>query len=110
MALGLGIAVVATRPAEAVAMAVLGGLGFACVQVIPFPLMLEMQPPGREGALSGIFHALIDLAQLASLLVVGALVSATGSYRAAYWVGLAAVALAFALLRSVPAPSPARAA
>jgi len=84
------------------------GLGFACVQVIPFTILTQLQPKGREGALAGIFNIFVALPQLLSVTIVGALIERTGSYRLAFMLGSAALLLALIVLQAIKLPAPKR--
>lgn len=81
------------------------GAGFACVLVIPFTILTELQPPGREGALAGVFNIFVALPQLVSLNVVGAIIEKAGSYRLAFWTGAIALGCAIVILQAVRLPS-----
>lgn len=88
----------ATTYPHAIALALLYGVGFAVVQVLSYPLLLEAWGRENLGALAAIANLLVAVPQLVALLVMGALVQATGSYRAPFWVGAAFVVVALGLL------------
>ncbi len=105
MMIGFLIAGLATSIAQTYLVMALFGLGFACVQVIPYTILTELQPAGHEGVLAGVFNIFIGLAQLTSVTAVGALVQRYGSYRIAFWVGLASLACAILILQPLKLPA-----
>jgi MFS family permease len=110
LAAGYGVALVATQPSQAFAFSLLGGIGFAALQVLPFPLLLETVQPGREGRLSSLYSVTIDLAQLTTMVACGWLIAQTHSYRVIFAVALVVTLVGARLLgdrRPVPvAPEP----
>jgi hypothetical protein len=66
-------------------------------------MMLERVPRGREGVFTAKFNATIELPQIASLIVAGALAEAFDSYRVVYAVALVALATgAFFFVTAAP--------
>lgn len=104
LAIALGAALAVRSMAGVVALAVVFGVGFACVQVVPYALAVRLQPAGREGAVAAAFNLIIEIAQLVALALVGAVAERTGTYRVTYVVALAAVAISLALLARVRVP------
>lgn len=111
-AVGTAVAVGATSMAAGYAFAILGGVGFACIQALPYPLLLSRRRHGTDGALAALFEGGLDLAQLVAVVSLGALATALGSYRAIFAVATLALVLAVLVLslagdRPAPRPSPA---
>lgn len=106
-AIGAGVLVglAAQAPWQVYAFAVLGGIGFAAIQVLPYPMMLARLDARQAGALAALFEVAINLAQLVALPLLGWLIACTGTYRAAYAAAFVALALAAWLLSRVR-PSP----
>jgi maltose/moltooligosaccharide transporter len=109
-----GLAGVATTMTQGYALAVLFGVGFATLQVLTLPLLVEAWPGDHQGAVASMSNLLLAVPQLAALLIMGGVVQLTGSYRAPFWVGTAAAAVAMALFvayargrarrKAIPAP------
>lgn len=87
------LAGVADNFGAAIGLALLYGAGFATIQVLAYPLLLAAWPRERHGAVAAIGNMLLAGPQLLALLVMGAVVQATGSYRAPFWVGAIAVSV-----------------
>lgn len=93
LGLGLGLALVARDVAWAWPIAVLCGVGFAAVQVVPYPLLLARVPKSRHGALAAAFAVSIEAPQLVALAAAGLLVELTDRYRTIYLLCLAALSI-----------------
>lgn len=105
---GYGLALASNAPWHAFAFALLGGVGFAALQVLPYPVLLESVEPGREGRLASLYTVTIDVAQLASMVACGWLIAQAHSYRVVFVLALAATLGAaglFGARRAAPAPS-----
>jgi MFS family permease len=104
------LATVATGMPAVYAVAVLFGVGLAVVQVLAYPMLLDLRPRGG-GALASAYNLLIAVPQLFALVAMGAIAQATGTYRVAFALGAVAVLGALWLLRGplwpqAAAPSP----
>jgi hypothetical protein len=97
-AAGSATAVGATTPAAGYVFAVLGGIGFACIQALPYPMLLARRRHGTEGALAALFEAGVDVAQLLAVIALGGLATLTGSYRSIYVAATVALLLACGVL------------
>lgn len=92
------LAGLATDIRQGVWLAVLYGVGYAVLQVLAHPMLVEAWPRENQGALAAITNLMVAGPQLLALLVMGALVQLTGSYRAPFWVGACAVVLSLAFV------------
>lgn len=93
LAAGLVLALVARDVVWAWPIAVLCGVGFAAVQVVPYPLLLARVPESRHGALAAAFALSIEGPQLVALAAAGLLVELTHSYRTIYLLSLVALSI-----------------
>lgn len=100
------LATVATGMPAVYAVSVLFGLGLAVVQVLAYPMLLDIRPHGG-GALASAYNLLIAVPQLIALVAMGAIAQATGTYRVAFALGAVAIVAALALLRGLTLPQPA---
>lgn len=106
LAAGYAAALFAHQSWQVFAFALLGGVGFAALQVLPYPLLLETVAPGREGRLSSFYSATMDLSQLTTMILCGWLIATAGTYRVIFTVALAATLAAVWLLAARPKPAP----
>lgn len=84
-----------------VAMGVLG-IGWATTLSIPFALLSEHVPPGKEGVLMGTFNVFIAAPQVVTSLVVGSVIMAAGeNYAVAMVIGGIAMGISALLLQWV---------
>lgn len=100
------LATFATGMPAVYAVSVLFGLGLAVVQVLAYPMLLDIRPHGG-GALASAYNLLIAVPQLVALVAMGAIAQATGTYRVAFALGAVAIVAALALLRGLTLPQPA---
>lgn len=100
------LATFATGMPAVYAVAVLFGLGLAVVQVLAYPMLLDIRPHGG-GALASAYNLLIAVPQLVALVAMGAIAQTTGTYRVAFALGAVAIGGALWLLRGLTWPLPA---
>jgi MFS family permease len=99
-----GVATFATAMPAVYVVSVLFGLGFSVMQVLAFPLLLDLRPRGG-GALASVYNLLAALPQLVALVTMGAIAQATGTYRAAFALGALTLIGALVLLHGLTLPS-----
>jgi MFS family permease len=75
-----------------VPLSLLYGVGFATLQVLAYPLMLEAWPTARAGGLAALSNMLVAVPQVLAMLLMGGLIQLSGSYRMPFWIGAGAVA------------------
>lgn len=80
---------------------ILFGLGFATIQIMPFLILAELQPAGKEGIAAGVYNLFIAAPQLLSVIIVGQLSGMFGHYRIAFYVGMIFLFFATILLQNV---------
>jgi Na+/melibiose symporter-like transporter len=97
-AVGTASATACTAPAQGYVFSVLGGLGFAAIQSLAYPLLAARRPRAPEGAFAALFEIGVDVPQVVAVAVLGALASAAASYRVVFAAATAALGLAAALL------------
>jgi Na+/melibiose symporter-like transporter len=109
-AAGTAMAVVADTVSAGYVFAVLGGIGFASIQALAYPLLLTRRRHGTEGDLAALFEVGGNLAQLIGLISMGGIITLAGSYRGVFAVATLALALATATVvwAARPAAEPIR--
>jgi maltose/moltooligosaccharide transporter len=60
---------------------ILFGVGYTCVQIVPYTLLASRQPEERAGTLAGAFQLLITVPQIVATTMLGAVAEWMGSYR-----------------------------
>jgi MFS family permease len=98
------VATFATGMPAVYVVSVLFGVGFAVMQVLAFPLLLDLRPRGG-GALASAYNLLAALPQLVALVTMGAIAQATGTYRAAFALGALTLIGALVLLHGLRLPT-----
>jgi MFS family permease len=101
--LGGGFLAIAAAPGT-VAMVpglVAAATGFGLIATIGFPLLTALAPAGEEGEYTGLYFAVRAIASTIALPAAGWTITATGSYRALFWLGGAVALLALAPLLSI---------
>jgi MFS family permease len=99
-----------TTPQQAIAMMACAGVAWATILSIPFAFLCEVLPPGKEGAMMGVFNMFIAGPQLISATVVGWLISQsprvtpyglTHQWSLAFVIAAAFVGLAILMLQTL---------
>lgn len=86
----------ATSTAQLFAVAPFFGVGYAGLQVLSFPYLLERKR-GGDGAAGSLHGVLTYGAQMLACPFMGALAQATGTFKDVFWIGAALFAVALAL-------------
>jgi hypothetical protein len=80
---------------------VLFGVGYTCVQIVPYTLLARRQPIERAGVLAGAFQLLIAVPQIMVTTALGAVAEWLGGYRVVMPVSAICVAASIVVLSRV---------
>jgi MFS family permease len=96
---------VATERPHLLAVEVLAGVGNAALSVLWWPLLTELIPREQTGLFAGLAATVQSIALPASVVLAGALIDATHTYRVIFVVLAVAAMLALAVFVSVRVPA-----
>jgi maltose/moltooligosaccharide transporter len=110
MVLALACSPFVSQPWQVISMMGLAGIAWATILSVPFSILADYIPAGKEGSLMGVFNMFVASPQLISALAVGALVNhfrmpvphgETNPYWLALVVGAASIVVAIILLQGI---------